>query len=407
MLLRLYKESYAGLSREVWILALVMLVNRAGSMLMPFLTIIMTEGRGFTLQEAGYLLSAFGLGSVAGSWLGGKLTDKLGFYPVQLWSLVFSGIMFFVLIWPNSLITNLLGIFILSVITDSFRPANHAAVIIYSKPENLTRSFGLLRLAFNLGFTVGPAIAGLLMGVFGYVSIFFMSGSGYLISAAILWWLLPKPVVEKNASRSSNDEHSSPSASQTTNNSPWQDKTYLKFLFFNLLAATGFFQLISSIPAFWKTDLAFSEPKVGLLFSLNGLLIALLEMPLVFVLERRAAKGTFITLGAILFVLSYAMLIINLPPTLAALLYIFFISIGEMFYMPFAASYAGSRAPQDALGRYMGLHSMSWGIAIIVAPTGGLAIAEAFGFPTLWQSSMLLCGLAAWGIWRTLMHQHK
>ncbi len=402
MLLNLYKNSYSGLSREVWILALVMLVNRTGAMLMPFLTIIMTEGRGFSLKEAGFMMSAFGLGSILGSWLGGKLTDRIGFYAVQTWSLVLTSAMFASLAFANSLIILTLGMFALSAIADSFRPANQAAIVIYSKPKNLTRSFGLQRLAFNLGYAVGPTLGGLMIVRFGYNSIFFMSALGYFISVILLKILLPKPREEDLPQRAGKKEKQDKAAS-----SPWQDKSYLRFLFFSLLAATGFFQLISAIPAFWKMEQSFSEFQIGLFMGLNGLIIALMEMPLLYLIEYKASKRSFMTGGALLFALSYITLIAGFSPAAAAILYISLISIGEMFFMPFASSYIGKRAPKNALGQYMGLYAMSWGIAIVLAPTGGLYLAEQWGFERLWYTSAAVCALAALGVWENVERDER
>ncbi len=393
-MLKLYKSAYSGLSSEVWILALVMLVNRTGAMLMPFLSIIMTEGRGFSLAQAGYLMSAFGLGSILGSWLGGKLTDSLGFYRVQLWSLMLTGIMFLLLASASGFITMLLGIFTLSLVADIFRPANQAAIVLYSHPEHLTRSFGLQRLAFNLGYSIGPALAGLLMVRFGHNAIFYMSALGYLLSFFLLWRLLPAPSDALVPKIETEEKEKSPSL----HTPPWQNVPYLKFLFFNFLAVTGFFQLISSIPAYWKKELLFSEFEIGLLMGLNGLLIVLIEMPLLYRIENRISKRISIAGGALLFLLSYAALLTGLSAVWAAVLYIVLISIGEMFYMPFTSSLIGMKAPQQRLGQYMGWYSISWGIGIVLAPTGGLYVADHWGFEALWYLSMLVCLFAALGI---------
>ncbi len=364
-------------------------------MLMPFLSIVMTEGRGFTLAQAGYLMSAFGLGSILGSWLGGKLTDSLGFYNVQLWSLLLTGVMFILLTSANSFTINILEIFALSTVAESFRPANQAAIVSYSRPESLTRSFGLQRLAFNLGYSIGPALAGLLMVRFGHNAIFYMSALGYLLSFFLLRLLLPAPPETLLKEGKTVEKEKCPPVHK-----PWQNMPYLRFLFFNLFAVTGFFQLISAIPAYWKKEISFSEFEIGLLMGLNGLLIVLIEMPLLHQLEHRISKRISITGGALLFLLSYAALLTNLPAVWAAVLYIFLISIGEMFYMPFTSSLIGMKAPQRQLGQYMGWYSISWGIGIVLAPTGGLYVADHWGFDALWYLSMGLCFLAAWGIWK-------
>ena len=89
-ILKIYIDSFKGLSAESWMLAVVMLINRAGSMVLPFLGVYMTDHLGFGLETAGLVLSCFGIGSVLGSWLGGWVTDKIGEFKVQSFSLIVS-----------------------------------------------------------------------------------------------------------------------------------------------------------------------------------------------------------------------------------------------------------------------------------------------------------------------------
>lgn len=86
--LHLYKSSFSGLSRETWMLSLIMLVNRSGTMVLPFLTLYITgPDIARSLSDAGFVMALFGMGSMIGAYLGGRLTDKSGFYKVQLLSL--------------------------------------------------------------------------------------------------------------------------------------------------------------------------------------------------------------------------------------------------------------------------------------------------------------------------------
>ena len=120
---RFYISSFSGFSREVWLLTLVTFVNRAGTMVVPFLSLYLTKDMGLSLQEVGWIMSCFGAGSVIGSWIGGKLSDKLGFYDVMVGALVTSGLAFIALgqlrgFWPFGI-----GVFFLMVLSDAFRPA--------------------------------------------------------------------------------------------------------------------------------------------------------------------------------------------------------------------------------------------------------------------------------------------
>ena len=89
-----YKNSFKGLTPQVWWLALITLINRAGTMVIPFMSLYLTEDLKFTLNDVGWVMTAFGLGSVCGAWIGGKLTNRFGFYKVMFWSLFISGFLF-------------------------------------------------------------------------------------------------------------------------------------------------------------------------------------------------------------------------------------------------------------------------------------------------------------------------
>jgi len=92
--IQLYKQAYSGLSRNSWYLCLVMLVNRSGTMVIPFLTLYCTIQLRFSIREAGYVMAFLGLGSICGAFIGGKITDKLGFYDVQIFALLSGGVFF-------------------------------------------------------------------------------------------------------------------------------------------------------------------------------------------------------------------------------------------------------------------------------------------------------------------------
>jgi predicted MFS family arabinose efflux permease len=93
----LYRSAFGGLSRQVWLLALVMLINRSGGMVVAFLTLYLTQKLGFSITDAGFVMVIFGIGSICGTFLGGKLTDIIGYFPVQLFSLLLGGIIFLLL----------------------------------------------------------------------------------------------------------------------------------------------------------------------------------------------------------------------------------------------------------------------------------------------------------------------
>ena len=186
----LYKNAYSGLSRSTWLLSLVMLVNRSGTMVIPFMTIYLTQSSmGYSIGQAGAVVGVFGLGAVCGGWLGGRLTDRIGFHKVQLVTLTGGGLLFLLLGQMKSFPLICGCTFLLSVVNESFRPANSTAIAAYSKEENRTRSISLNRLAINLGWAVGGAIGGILASI-NYHLLFWVDGATNLLAAGLLRWFL-------------------------------------------------------------------------------------------------------------------------------------------------------------------------------------------------------------------------
>ena len=121
--LSLYRSAYGGIPRRVWLLATVLLINRSGAMVIPFLTIYLTSRLGFSLEQAGLIVTVYGSGAIAGAWLGGKLSDTIGFAPVQFWSLVMNGLLFMLLGQMRSFPQVLAVMFVTGLFAEAFRPA--------------------------------------------------------------------------------------------------------------------------------------------------------------------------------------------------------------------------------------------------------------------------------------------
>lgn len=370
-IINIYKDSFSGLSRSVWLLSLIMFINRAGAMVLPFMTLYLTKSLGFSLSQAGWVMGAYGLGSIIGAYIGGQLTDRLGFYHIQLYSLIGSSVFLILLIFLTDYYLILGTVFIFSLITDTLRPANSVAIAAYSAPENRTRSFSLMRFAINLGFSVGPALGGIVAEYLGYRWIFLIDAITCLGAALILFIYLPfnpAHVPEKK----SKEIPKGPSA--------YQDTSYLLFIFLTAIWATLFFQLFTSVPVYWENDLYFTEGKIGLLLALNGLIIVLFEMPLIKKLEHITRYMRMISIGSLLLVFSFMTLISGSNALILALLFIVLMSFAETFAMPFMTNYAVSRPTEDRRGQYMALYSMAYGVAHILAPIGSMQLAERFGF---------------------------
>jgi MFS family permease len=388
----LMRNSYSGLSKDVWLLALLTLINRTGSMVVLFMTIYLTTELHFTLTEAGFAMSCFGAGSMVGAWFGGYLTDRIGYYKTMFWTLFGAGLCFFALMYMKTFVGFCTMVFIVSSIADGFRPASMASISAYANPDTHNRSLSLIRLAINLGFATGAAFTGFISAMFGYQWLFIIDGGTCILAAiALLILLQPKKEVHFN-------DEGEEVLLEGKGSSAYKDQTYLIFIFFKMLGALVFMQLFSTVPVFLKDSLGFSESDYGLIMMVNGLIIVALEMPLVYLFEKRYDRMTLVMVGYAMIVSGFFMLSFAQFAMAATVIYfIIAISVGEVIGFPFSNAFALSRSTPGRRGEFMGLYSMAFSTAFIISPLLGMAIAEKFGFPVLWLGTTVLGIIAVLG----------
>jgi predicted MFS family arabinose efflux permease len=355
-------------------------------MVIPFMTLYLTSPEmGYSIKEAGVVFGLFGAGAFCGAWFGGKLTDKTGFYRVQIFTLAGGGILFMVVGQMKTYPLICLFTFLLSFVNEAFRPANSTAIAFYSKEENRTRSYALNRLAINLGWAVGSGLGGLIAHV-NYELLFWIDGFTNL-SAALLIALFLKPVKIIPTTNTGSDDPMIRSA--------LKDRAYLVFAVITMLFASCFFQIFTNLPVFFKKEMHFSEPFIGLLMAINGIVIALIEMVMIYKLEPRKKNLFYIALGVLLIGLSFISL--NIPGGGAALamVMILMITFGEILSMPFMNSYWIARTQPSNRGQYAALYTMSWSAAQTLGPMFGAQLAQSAGFAALWWAVGGLCIVSA------------
>jgi predicted MFS family arabinose efflux permease len=334
--------------------------------------------------DVGWVMTAFGLGSVLGSWLGGLFTDKLGAYKVMVSSLLLSSVLFVLLQYLESFEAICLGVFLVITAADMFRPAVMVALGSYSSAENRTRSVTLIRLAINLGFAAGPAAGGLIIATIGYGGLFWVDGITCLFAGIVLLRTLhPK----KRTNTTIEEVKENPQ-------SAYKDLTY--WVFFAGMALFGFvfLQLFSTVPLFYKDVVLLDEKEIGLLMGLNGLMIFLIEMPLVKFLEGKPLNSlNIIITGGVLVGLSF--LLFNISTSVSVIiLSVVLVTLGEMFAFPFSNSFAINRSKRGKSGQYMALYMIAFSVAHILGHNTGMQLINWKGYTFTWYAMsgvMFIC----------------
>lgn len=385
----LYKNAYSGLSPAMWWLSLVMLINRMGTMVMPFLTLYLTQSMHYTIGRAGLVVAIFGLGAICGGVLGGKLTDKLGFYNIQLGALISGGILFILLGQIKDFSLLCIVTFILALLNESFRPANATAIAHYSNEGNRTRCYSLNRLSINLGWAVGGALAGFIASA-NYHLLFWIDGLSNIGAAALL-----AAVLAPSRSVHTPSQKDTPVVESTR--SAYSDRKFLVFIVLTILFGICFFQIFSTLPVFFKEQLHLDTFFIGVIMSVNGILIALFEMALVFVLEQKQRNLQYIMIGVLLTGLSFVVFNVLPGAFSLAMFSTLILTAGEMLAMPFMNAFWISRTDATNRGQYAGLYTAAWSIAQVVGPLGGAQVVYHFSFVTLWWAIGIISMITAAG----------
>lgn len=348
-------------------------------MVIPFLSLYLTQDLGFSLEKVGLIMTCFGLGSLCGAWVGGRLTDIFGPYKVMFYSLLFTGTLFVLLQYATSFVTVCIGIFFLMIIADAFRPATFVALSLYSKPENKTRSVTLIRLAINLGFSAGPALGGLIIAYLGYSGLFWVDGITCIVAA----WLLLRLLNPKKSKVLDDVRNTNPK-------SAYSDGAYLLFVFTMVIFGFVFVQYFSTVPLFYNEARGLSEAQIGVLLAMNGFLIFLFEMPLIKYLESTSiSKIGHMIFGLTLVTLS--LLILNSTSWNGILVIgMLLMTLGEMIAFPFSNAFAMQRAKRGNQGEYMALYSIAFSASHIFAHNTGLITISNFGFSFTWYAASII-----------------
>jgi predicted MFS family arabinose efflux permease len=389
---RNYREAFSGLPRPVWLLATASLVNRSGTMVLPFLALFLTERRGFTATGAGQVLACYGLGGVAGTYLGGWLCDRFDARGVMTASLVLTGAGFLVLGRLEKPPAIFAAVFFLSLVAESFRPANSTAIGAASPPALRTKAYALYRLAINLGMTLGPAAGGFLAAR-DYSWLFLADGGTCILAAGLLWAFFRRDVRAVDAAEVR--------AAVAAERSPWRDGPYMALAGMMFVLALVTFQVVGTFPLTLRNFYRLSESRIGLALAVNTLIIVLFEMVLIHRLGARDPLKVA-AVGSLLFCLGLGALPFGVGSG-GGFGYVAFTVVvwtfGEMMAFPVLAGIASNRAGEANRGRYMAVFTLSFEGAFVVAAPAGTWIFQHLGPRVLWSACGAVGVVLCAGFW--------
>jgi MFS family permease len=390
-----FKNPYSGLRnipKNIWVLSAATLINRAGTMVLPFIALYAHQQLNVSMGDAGLVLFCYGIGAFISAPFSGKLSDRIGSLRLMIISLTSTGLFLFLYSFVTDFAWFLVLTFIWAVLSEAFRPASMAFISNEISTERRKTAFALNRLAINLGMSIGP-LAGGILSTINFALLFYVDGFTSLAAGAFLIFF---PLDKKEPVVTVNEVSENDKIIEKVR--VLSDKKFLYFLFALIPVEIVFFQHVGAFPLFVVEELGYSNAVFGILTAVNTVLIIFIEVPLNDAM-RNWEDWKAIGLGALLGGVGFGLTAFaeTIPPVVILIVVWTF---GEMIFFPSAGEYVAKIAPEKQRGEYMGYFQMSFSFAFMVGPWLGAEALEQFGSFHLWMGCLAFGLISTMMMWR-------
>lgn len=344
---------FRGYDRRIWVLFFSMLIDGVGyTMIGPYILLFMKQDLDISLALGGLVLTVAGVVGAVGNMVGGLMADKYGRRGVMVSSMMLRCLTFIILAVQVTLFPELISIaFMLSLsyfFGGVFGPANNAMVADITEPARRMEAYGLLRVAWNLGFAVGPVVGGFLILI--SFSLTFTISAIVSLGAALLVAFL---ITESYSPRSSGKGEAKVSV--------WTGIMQVKpiFILFCIFCIPLFImsgQFGSTYTVYANERIGIDTGTIGLVFALNGIMVVLMQMPISrWLTEKDPYVG--MVLGSVVYSAGF-LLIAAISDSVGLAITMVVITIGEMIVVPVSNSLTVFLAPDDERGKYLGIFGL-------------------------------------------------
>ncbi len=348
---------YRGIPGPIRVLSAGALINRAGGFVSALLALILAV-RGISAPDIGIALAASAGFTIAGAWLGGTLTSRLGSRRVIVTAMIGSALVTPALIPASPFPLTVAIVCLIALLNRAYVPAASTMVGSLSTPAQRVQMFSVFQLAFNIGAAGGFAVAGFLLTHSLTALLLADAGTSACFAIAALRLPagapapLPGPRVTDGQTRSK----------------VRHDVRYLVFLAGVALVALAYTQYNGPVPVAFR-DHHYNLELLGYLFSANAIAVIVFQLPLSY-LTRRLPVRVPLALGGLLIGGAYLPLLAGFTvPLLAVSMALW--TAGEIVYAPTAPTVAAQMSNARSHGSYQG--------ALDVARTAGRAVGPSLG----------------------------
>ena len=385
------RNTYNEFPLEYWTLVFANFIDSVGAtMLFPFFALYITRRFGVGMTEAGILIALFSLSGFIGSLFGGALADKFGRRSLVLFGLVFSALSSLVMGFVNELYVFYALAVVVGLLSDIAGPAHQAMIADLLPEETRSEGFGVLRVARNLAWIVGPTIGGLL-AAYSYMYLFVMDAISSIMTAVIVYKLVPETKPEEALDVEAESFMSTLAGYREV----FADRVFIIYIFVSILMLIPYFQIYNTLSVYLRDVHGVQARGYGFLMSLNAGIVVLLQ----FWVTRRTNRYP----PMLLMVAGTLLYMVGLTMYGFVAIYVLFIAamvlitFGEMIVTPVGQTLTANFAPVDKRGRYMALFGLSWTIAAAIGPWGAGIIMDNYNPDWVWYLSGITAAVAAAG----------
>jgi MFS family permease len=382
---------YHEFPKKFWVVVLASFISGIGStLLFPFFSLYITQKFHVGMTTAGVLLGISSFFGLLGSMIGGALTDKFGRKRLVIIGLVFGALSDVTLGLVNRLALLYPLVMVIGLLGSIGGPAQNAIIVDLLPEKQRPEGFGVMRVAGNLAWIVGPTIGGFVANR-SFLLLFLIDAVLSCVVAGIFYRMVPETKPETPAEKKPE--------------SVWQtvvgyrlvlrDLAFMAFLLASMLMMVVYIQMYNSMPVYLRDYHNINPQGYGFLLTSSAITVVLFQFWLMRVIKGRApflmmALGTlFYTLGFTMigFISAYALFVLS----------IVVITVGEMIVVPTSQALVANFAPAEMRGRYMAVFGLSWALPATIGPGAAGYILDHFNPNLLWYGGGLLCAVAALG----------
>jgi len=387
MLTRLNKI-YHEFPRLFWVVVVVSFIDRiGGTLLFPFFALYITQKFNVGMTQAGILLGMSSLFGLIGSTIGGALTDKFGRKQLILFGLVFSALSSLTLGLANELAALYPLMVVVGLLSSIAGPAHDAMIADILPEDQRQEGFGVLRVAGNLAWIIGPTIGGFVANI-NFFYLFVIDAVVSCVVAAIIFRSIPETKPEPHAHAESESFWQSLIGYRVV----LKDLAFMAFMVASMLMLIVYQQMYGTLSVYLRDNHGINPSGYGFLMTTSAITVVLFQFWVSRMIKTRP-PFLMMAFGTVFYMIGFALFGVVTVYALFAL-NIVIVTIGEMIVVPTSQALAANFAPDAMRGRYMAIFGLSWAIPSTIGPGAAGYILDNYNPNLLWFIGGALCGLS-------------